>query len=166
MLPIEIEQRLEDIKRILQKHGAELIDISLRKSSGRSVLTVVADKTGGITLDDCAGINRSLGDYFDNGGSEGEGPQPVQEPFLEGSYFLEVNSPGLDRPLKSPRDYERAIGEVLCVVYSDEFAARTLIGKLISINDGVIEMTAIKQGTQFMLPLHKIIKAVREISFK
>lgn len=163
MLPIEIEQKLEDIKRLIERLGAELIDISLRRSSGRSVLTVVADKKGGITLDECAEINRGLGEYFDSLAETGASGETGG--FLGGSYLLEVSSPGLDRPLKTARDFERAVGETLRVVYSDDTAARTVIAKLVSMTGEELEMQTVKQNTAFRLSLSRVIKAVREISF-
>ena len=57
LLPFEIETRREEIRLEIEKLGAELIDLAVRRSGGRSALVITADKTGGIGLDDCARIN-------------------------------------------------------------------------------------------------------------
>lgn len=57
------------------------------------------DKEGGIAVDDCEVISRILSDWLD------------QTDFIEESYILEVSSPGLGRPLKKERDFERSLGE-------------------------------------------------------
>ena len=79
VLPIEIENRLDEIRSQVEALGAELVDIRFYRGGGRSlpagrqVLTILADKPGGITLEECAKINRELGVYFE---------------FLEGSFIL------------------------------------------------------------------------------
>ncbi|MBV8030105.1 MAG: ribosome maturation factor RimP [Betaproteobacteria bacterium] len=75
--------------------GYELVDV--HSSNGGRLLRVFIDKPGGITVEDCAAVSRQLTRVL-----------PV-----EGVDFdrLEVSSPGLDRPLRKPRDFERFIGQ-------------------------------------------------------
>lgn len=155
MLPLEIQNRLEEIRSQIQGLGAELIDISVRRTGTRSVLAVFVDKAGGITLDECVEINRQLGVYFD------------EQELMQGSYYLEVSSPGLDRPLKTEGDYSRAIGQRLRLVFKGEDGTVTQrIGDVLSIKDGVVELKSVLDQTLLKLPLDSIIKAVREIKFK
>lgn len=64
-------------------------------------LRVYADKEGGITINDCEIVNRTLGDLLD------------QEDYISDAYILEVSSPGLTRPLKKENDFKRSIGKVV-----------------------------------------------------
>lgn len=151
-MPIEIESKLEEIRSQIESVGAELIDISLRRSGGRSTLTILVDKPGGITLDECAGINQRLGIFLDETG------------FGNDPYYLEVNSPGLDRLLKSEKDFLRAIGQDLRLVIQDELK-RTAVhtGRVLSVSGGVLELKTARQGEPLRVPLGAIVKAVREI---
>lgn len=86
---------------ILDEHHFELYDVEFVKEAGSWYLRVYIDKEGGITLEDCANVSDALSEKLD---SLPEDPIPQQ-------YFLEVSSPGAERPLKKPRDYERAINQ-------------------------------------------------------
>lgn len=152
MLPIEIESRLEEIKRLIEVVGAELIDISLRRSGSRSVLTVLVDKAGGVTLDECADINRRLGFFLDETG------------FSQNPYSLEVNSPGLDRPLKTEKDFLRVVGQRIRVIVVDESKkSYVYTGEVLSVREGILELKADKNEPLLFLPLATIVKAVRDI---
>ena len=157
MLPQEIEKRREEIRSRVEAFGAELVDIQFSARGGsvsgghRSVLTVLADKPGGITLEECAEINRGLGAYFE---------------FLDASFLLEVNSPGLDRPLVTERDFSRKLGAKLRVIFRDEAGkTATLIGKLVSAGGEKIGME-LKSGVLKEIGLGQMMKAVQEIVFK
>ena len=150
MLPQEIENRIGEIRAQVEAFGAELVDIQFRCGPGRSVLTVLADKPGGITLDECARINHELGVYFE---------------FLEGSFLLEVNSPGLDRPLVTERDFLRSLNAKIRVIFRGEMGKTSmLIGKLASVGNEKIELE-LKDGSSREIGFNQIMKAVREITF-
>lgn len=81
-------------QRLADKMGFELVDVSLDKEGAGKYLRLYIDKPEGISLDDCEAYHRAI--------------QPQLEDY---DYdFLEVSSPGIDRPLKKDRDFERAIG--------------------------------------------------------
>ena len=150
MLPQNLQGIRELVEQEVLSMGAELIDLGFRHGRGRSVLTVIADKPGGITLDECAAINRHLGDVFDR---LTENPEP---------YILEVNSPGLDRPLTTEKDFKRVIGQAVRIVHRDE-ANRPLVtvGKVLAIDaDHVTIETA---GNPVVIRFSAVSKAVREI---
>ena len=162
MLPVEIENRLEDVRNQIEALGAELVDLSVKRSRGRNILTILADKAGGITLEDCAEINHRLSLFFDeitkNGSEEGT--------FLKSSYTLEVSSPGLDRPLKTEKDFTRVIGqEVRAVSAAESGKTRVTVGRLVSVNAAGIQLKNSTDSTLISLPLGSIVKAVREIRF-
>jgi len=94
------EQKTESlILPIIEKHAFELVDVEYVKEGGTWYLRAYIDKPGGITVDDCEIVNRTLSDLLD------------EADFIEESYILEVSSPGLGRPLKKERDYERNLEE-------------------------------------------------------
>lgn len=84
---------------LMEKHRFELVDVEYVKEGGTWYLRAYIDKPGGITVDDCEIVNRALGGILD------------EKDFIEESYILEVSSPGLGRPLKKERDFERSLGE-------------------------------------------------------
>ena len=156
MLPIEIENHQQEIEARLETFGAWLVDLSFRKSSGRGVLTVIADKKGGITLDECAAINHSLSNFFDEHSCTA----------LDAGYYLEVNSPGLDRPIKTPADFLRVMGQKVKVIMR-ESPTRTLeiIGEVLAVKEDSVTLKKIKDGAAVELPMSAIVRAVREIKF-
>lgn len=81
-------------QRLADQMGFELVDVCLDKEGAGKYLRLYIDKPEGISLDDCEAYHRAI--------------QPQLESY---DYdFLEVSSPGIDRPLKKDRDFERAIG--------------------------------------------------------
>lgn len=88
------------MRPVLDNCNAELVDISLSGSKHKPILRILVDKEGGITLDECTDINRQLSDILDK-------YDIVKESFI----LLEVSSPGLDRPLREKKDFEKVIGK-------------------------------------------------------
>lgn len=94
------EQKTEEmILPILQEHGFELWDVEYVKEGGSWYLRAYIDKPGGITVDDCEAVSRRMSDLLD------------EKDFIDEAYILEVSSPGLGRPLKKERDFERSLGD-------------------------------------------------------
>ena len=82
-------------RRLAEEQGVELVDVCLDKEGAGKYLRIYIDKPEGVSLDDCERYHRAI--------------QPQLESY---DYdFLEVSSPGVDRPLKKDRDFERAIGQ-------------------------------------------------------
>jgi ribosome maturation factor RimP len=78
--------------------GLELVHLEYLRDRGGRVMRLFVDKPGGVTLEDCAAVSRELSDLLD-----------VRLPEL-GPYHLEVSSPGPNRPLSRPSDFERFRG--------------------------------------------------------
>ena len=159
MLPLEIERRVDALRSEVEQSGAELLEVQYRRAGNRSILTFIVDKSGGVTLDDCAEINRRLGNYLDREADE----QAQEAGFLRGSYFLEVNSPGLDRPLKSPKDFERAKGTSVRVAWKAESGAGLVTtGRLTELDAQGVELED-KKGNRTRISFEAITKASRDI---
>ncbi len=106
-------------KRLADQMGFELVDVCLDKEGAGKYLRIYIDKPEGITMDDCETYHRAI--------------QPQLESY---DYdFLEVSSPGIDRPLKKDRDFERALGSEIEV-------------KLFKAMDGQKVMTGILAGLE------------------
>ena len=89
------------LEPIVQEQGFELVDVEYVKEGGTWYLRAYIDKEGGITIDDCELVSRAFSDVLD------------REDFIEDSYIMEVSSPGLGRPLKKEKGYERIMGKEL-----------------------------------------------------
>lgn len=99
----EIEALCEEIVTpLLDKRQFELVDVEYVKEGSTYYLRVYADKEGGININDCVDVSRELNPLLD----------PYEKEFPE-TYILEVSSPGLLRPLKKDKDFERNLGKML-----------------------------------------------------
>ena len=99
---VDIETKTEElVLPIIEANNFELVDVEYVKEGANWYLRVYADKEGGIAIDDCVLISRSLEEKLD------------AEDFIEDAYILEVSSPGLGRPLKKEKDYKRSVGKLI-----------------------------------------------------
>ena len=114
-------------RRLAEEQGIELVDVSLDKEPAGKYLRIYIDKPEGISLDDCERYHRAI--------------QPQLESY---DYdFLEVSSPGVDRPLKKDRDFERAAGsEVEVRLFKAVDGQKIITGVLAGLdgNDIVLEL--------------------------
>lgn len=92
----EISQLIEPI---LDEMDVELVDIEYLSYHGRWIVRIYVDKEGGITVDDCARVSREIDEIID-----------IKD-VIPHAYVLEVSSPGLNRPLKKDKDFQRAVGK-------------------------------------------------------
>ena len=101
------------VEPVLARHGAELVELAVKR--GRTQLVrVIADREGGIDLDTCARVSEELSRMLD-----------ADDP-IAGRYTLEVTSPGLDRPLRTPADFRRALGRRVRIVLAQSQHEGTL----------------------------------------
>ncbi|MCF8091470.1 MAG: ribosome maturation factor RimP [Desulfotignum sp.] len=96
-----VDQITQVAEPLCQGENCELVHVEIVVWNRQTTIRVYADKSGGITLGDCADISRQLGDLLD-----------VHIPDM-GSYRLEVSSPGPQRPLKKKQDFHRFKGSVV-----------------------------------------------------
>jgi ribosome maturation factor RimP len=111
----------EYVRPILEQEQVELVDLIYRYESGphsgagRNVLRLLVDKPGGVTLDDLTRLNRGVSQILD------------ESALIEQSFVLEVNSPGLDRPLVTRRDYERNINKTVRLILKNQKGATDIV---------------------------------------
>jgi len=107
---------------ILAEREMELVELTCRPQGRQQVIRFLVDKVGGVTLQECAKVNQLLGQALD------------AVSLIEDSYMLEVSSPGLDRPLVTKRDFERALGEDLQVdLRTDDGRGSAVEGMLLAV---------------------------------
>jgi ribosome maturation factor RimP len=158
----QLAERIEElVQPILDELELELVDLVYQRESRGWVLRFFLDKAGGITLDNCAEASREISAILD-----------VEE-IIETAYTLEVSSPGLDRPLKKPADFERFAGQSIKVKTAlgcdpDERGRKrkTFVGILNGFEAGQVLLTLQeKQPVQVKIPLDQIESANLEIEF-
>lgn len=95
----EYEMKTEAlITPIIDEKGYELVDVEYVKEGSNWYLRAYIDKPGGITINDLESVSRILSDKLD------------EEDFISDAYILEVSSPGLGRPMKKDKDFDRNMG--------------------------------------------------------
>jgi ribosome maturation factor RimP len=149
------------ITPILADFALELVDLELKGEGRRQVLRIFIDKPGGVTLDDCAEVSREVSALFE-----------VEDP-IEGAYVLEVSSPGLDRPLKKLRDFERAAGKLVKLRTHDLLdpdgrghQRKTFVGELLGIDGTQIKLRQTdRRGGEISIAFEAIAKANLELDF-
>lgn len=97
------EQVLSLVQPIAESFGLEVLEVLYEKKFDGMNLTIVIDKDGGVTIDDCEKLHRAIDEPLDE-----------LDP-IDGAYILNVSSPGLDRPLKLERDYKRNLNKKILV---------------------------------------------------
>ena len=98
----DIEKRSEELLLpIIEANNFELVDVEYVKEGSNKYLRAYIDKEGGITIDDCVLVTRAFNEILD------------REDYIDESYTLEVSSPGLGRPLKKDKDFNRSIGKAV-----------------------------------------------------
>ena len=142
----------EMIQPYLNEQGFELVDIEYVKEGSNWFLRVYVDKEGGIDIDDCVLISEKLSAKLDE-----NDPIPT-------IYFLEVSSPGAERPLKKPEDVTKAVGKnVFVTTYEPVNGLKEFEGKLLSFDDGEL---VIEEGKkQHAITYDKVASARLAILF-
>lgn len=140
----------ELVSPLLDKENVELVEILYRRESGRMVLRFLVDVPGGITLAECARLNNQIGKVLD------------ESNIALANYLLEVSSPGLDRPIKTVKDFLRAVGKNVRLLYSKDGREKvTYIGEVKSVDNE--NVTLVIEGKEEVIPIDKIVKARLEI---
>lgn len=140
------------IRPMLDENGFELVDIEFVKEGGNRFLRVIVDKPEGIDIDDCSKISEYVSEKLDE-----------QDPITE-AYFLEVTSPGAERPLKKSQDFHKAVNMNVFITTNEQFdGKKEFEGILTSFDE---ENLVIKAGKKiYTLPYSKVATARQSIVF-
>jgi ribosome maturation factor RimP len=120
---LKLSQIEEMIRPAVESKGAFVVDVAVRTEGSAKTLEVFADTNEGITTSLCAEISREISQ------------NPDLDKLFHGRYYLVVSSPGLDRPLKHDRQYQRNVGRNIVVQYRESENVRRLEGELVAVGD-------------------------------
>lgn len=112
------------VEPVVDDLNMELVDVEYVKEGPNMYLRVYIDKDGGVNLDDCQKVSEMVSEQLD-----------AKDPISE-NYFLEISSPGLDRPLKNDKDLKRNLGkDIELNLYKAVDGNKKLVGKLVNYDD-------------------------------
>ena len=137
---------------IAAENGCGIWDVEYVKEAGSWYLRVYLDHPDGVTIDHCEAVSRALSDKLDE-----------LDP-IEGSYILEVSSPGADRVLRKPEHFARFMGEKVEVrLYRPREGAKNLVGELAGYEDGAVTLHTPKESVE--IPKQDIAQVRLYITF-
>lgn len=146
------------VKPILDEHNFYLYDMEFVKEGKSWYLRVYIDKDGGITLNDCAAVSDELSEALDN-----VEPDPIPQ-----AYFLEVSSPGAERPLRNEEDYQRAVNDYIHVsLYQQINGKKVYEGTLTKLTDKELTLDYLDKTRhrQVVIDRSKVAQARLAIKF-
>lgn len=153
-----VETVTELVKPILAEHNFYLYDMEFVKEGKSWYLRVYIDKDGGITLNDCATVSDQLSEALDN-----VEPGPIPQ-----AYFLEVSSPGAERPLRNEEDYQRAVNDYIHVsLYQQIDGKKVYEGTLTKLTDKELTLDYLDKTRhrQVVIDRSKVAQARLAIKF-
>ena len=151
----EIPARIEEqIQRIVESEGLELVHIDYRKQGHGYLLRVDIDKDGGVTVDDCQLVSQQVSTWLD-----------VEDP-IPAEFELQVSSPGLDRRFYKTSDYNKFIGRLVRVKTSKPVRGlHVIVGRLKEFDGQTVVVTdaAVKKDPDYAIPLAEIKETRLEV---
>src|SRR6266699_1205312 len=136
-MAVDLDHIYAIAERVAASSGLEIVELEMRGGGKARMLRIFIDKPGGVTHEDCANLSREVSTIFD-----------VEDAVPGGSYVLEVSSPGLDRKLSRPADFERFQGSRVKLTTKDPVNGnRHFEGRLEHFQQGrlTIEMNAARR---------------------
>ena len=144
----------EIVEPLLQTQGFELVELQLQQRKGQWLIRVFADAEGGISLEDCQRLSRDIGLAFD------------AEDLIAASYVLEVSSPGLDRRLRTARDFQRQRQRMVTVfLNSPHMGQAQQTGRVAAVTASHLVLH-LPPAIPLTIPLPQIDYGVVELEFK
>ena len=143
----------EVLAPVVEQTGADLENVDVSKAGKRSVVRVVVDRDGGVSMDDVADVSRAVSDALDQ-------LDEAEPDALGPSYVLEVTSPGVDRPLTAPRHWRRNVGRLVTVVLKE---GANVTGRITSADDNNIVLDT--DGTETALALADVVRGTVQVEF-
>jgi ribosome maturation factor RimP len=139
---------IEIAERAASREGLEVVDVELVGGGRNRVLRIFIDKPGGVTLEDCELMSVQVGTVLD-----------VEDVIPGSGYKLEVSSPGVERKLTKPREFERFIGHKVKVVLREPVENQNhWVGALTGFEGGVVTLEP-SPGKTIQFPLEQVQKA-------
>jgi ribosome maturation factor RimP len=150
---VDLEKIRAIAERVAKSEGMQWVDVELKGGRSNPLLRIYVDKPDGVSHADCQNVSEQVSAILD-----------VEDPF-PGSYVLEVSSPGLDRKLEKPSDFEHFVGRrarlVLCEPLGEQ---KVWEGRLAGFEAGRVRLR-IDQGEIKDFELSNISKAKLVVEF-
>src|SRR3954471_13022983 len=147
------ERLSELLAPVVQTTGADLEGVDVSKAGKRSVVRVVVDRDGGVSMDDVADVSRAVSDALD--------ALDETEPGVLGpSYVLEVTSPGVDRPLTAARHWRRNVGRLVTAGLNE---GPHVTGRPTAARDEVVVLDV--DGAERPLALVDVVRGTVQVEF-
>lgn len=134
---MQLDKIRQIVERVTQSHGVQLWDLEFRGGGKARLLRIFIDKPEGVTHQDCEHVSREVSTILD-----------IEDAVPGGTYTLEVSSPGLDRKLIRPADYERFAGNLVKLTTREPVGgSRHIEGRLQGLSAGrlMLEVAANKK---------------------
>jgi len=147
-----VRERTEELLQpILDEMSLELFDLQYVKQGPEWYLKIFVDKKeGGITIDECGLLSNELSEKLD------------EEDFIPGTYFLEVSSPGVERPISTKEDFKNSVGKhVYMTLYAPVDGEKVYEGLLKQFENDIatIEYQVLSKKKTAEIPFKKIANA-------
>lgn len=146
----------EIVTPILEAKGLELVDVEFKKEGSHWYLRVYIDKAGGIDIEECGVVSEELSAKLDE-------LDPIPQ-----AYFLEVSSPGAERPLKKEKDIYEAVGQNVHITTYEPYEGQKVFEGVLSDFDGTTLTIEVKVKTRthsVAIPYNKIANARLAVVF-
>lgn len=148
-----VTSKIEEIaQRVAESEGMELVEVEIKGGGPQRLIRISIDKPAGVTHGDCELVSQQVGTILD-----------VEDVVPGGRYTLEVSSPGVERKLLKPRDFERFRGKKAKVTLRQPVEGRrawegTLAG-LVESPTGSLVALEVAQGQTVQFPFEQVQKA-------
>ncbi|MRG85361.1 ribosome maturation factor RimP [Salinibacillus xinjiangensis] len=146
----------ELVQPIVDNMGLELVDIEYVKEGKNWFLRVFVDKDGGVDIEECGKVSEQLSEKLDE-------TEPIED-----AYYLEVSSPGVERPLKKEKDFVNNVDKNVYVkLYQAIDGEKEFEGKLRSVEHNIVNLEVrVKTRTKNVeIPMDQIAKAHLAVTF-
>lgn len=142
----------ELLQPVFKGVNLELVDVTYTKEGNGWYLRIFIDKPGGVGIEDCQSISRVIDKLLDE-------KDPIPQ-----SYTLEVSSPGLERPLKKPADYDRFRGNLANITtYLPVEGKKNFRGRVIGLRGSDVVLSV--NGSEIVIPFEQVAGAHIEVEF-
>jgi len=149
----KVADLVEDLSApVIEDLGLDLVDVEFVKEGGSHILRVFIDKPGGVGHDDCEAVSKRLDALLDD-----------QDPISQ-SYYLEVSSPGIERPLKKLKDFQRFSGHLVNITTFTPLEGRKKFsGRLAGADQTAVTLE--EEGGTVAIPMNQVASARLRVDF-
>lgn len=135
------------IRELVERLGYECVHVGVGTDSAQRRVRVLIDSLGGIAVSDCETVSRAVNRFLD----ENDIPE------LEGRYYLEVSSPGVERPLFTPEHYARFRGREARIRFTEPMGGRKgLTGEILSADEDSVVLFVPDEEREIAVPFGNI----------